>query len=340
LRAFGRGDEQDEDSAGLEIVGRLTPDLTPDQALAQLLTWDSLRDAERAAGTERPATRLVLEPKPGTVPLGGEVLGLVVPLFFAFGLILAIGCANVANLLLARAVARQREIGIRLAIGASRGRVVMQLLAESLLLALISAGLAFGISRFVLTSVFYAVTSTFPPELGDITIQVPPADWRVALFLIGGAVVSTLVFALAPALQATRLDLVRAMHGVLGGNRPGRMRSTLVTVQVTASVLLLICAAIFLRATLSSAAIEPGVRTSDVLTVSVLDAQWRGAVLDAVRTEPSVASVAAARPGALGGFPAVAEGANKSTSTFQFVSPEYFGVLGIDVVRGRGFSET
>ena len=341
LGQFRRGDQGDA-PIGVDIVGRIAPDLTPDQAHAQLLTWNSLRATERAAVAGRPATSLVLEPRRGTVQLSGEVLVLVVPLFFAFGLILLIGCANVANLLLARAVARQREIGIRLAIGASRRRVVLQLLTESLLLALVSAALAFGISRVVLTSVFYAVTSTFPPELGDISLQVPPADWRVVSFLIGGAVVATLFFALAPALQATRLELVRAMHGeVLSGTRPARTRGALITVQVTASVLLLICAAILLRATFTSATVDPGIRTNDILTVSVLDEQRRGAILDTVRSEAAVASVAASSPGVLGGFPAFAEGAEgKSTATFQFVSPEYFEVLGIELVRGRGFTST
>jgi hypothetical protein len=125
----------------------------------------------------------------------------------------------------------------------------------------------------------------------------------------------------------------------VSGARPGRARGALVTVQVTASVLLLICAAIFLRATLSSASVEPGIRTSDVVTVNVLDEQRRGTILDTVRGDTSVASVAAARPGILGGFPALAEGASKSNSTFAFVSPEYFGVLGIDIVRGRGFTD-
>lgn len=338
LSEFRRGNRGDEGSVALDIVGRLAPGLTPDQALAQLATWDSVRAVERSA--DRPATSLVLEPKPGTVPMSGEVLALVVPLFFAFGLILLIGCANVANLLLARAIARQREIGIRLAIGASRRRVVLQLLTESLLLAMVSAVLAFGISRVALASVIYAVTSTFPPELGDISLQVPSADWRVMLFLIAGAVVSTLFFALAPTLQATRVELLRAMHGeMVSGTRPGRTRAKLVTLQVTASVLLLICAAIFLRATLSSATVDPGIRTSDVLTMNVLDEQRRGALLDIARSNTSVAAVAAARPGAVGGFPASAEGATKSTATFQFVSPEYFGVLGIDILRGRGFTE-
>ncbi|HVJ29268.1 MAG TPA: ABC transporter permease [Gammaproteobacteria bacterium] len=338
LRELRPGEQGGEGAVRLDIVGRLRSDLTPDQALAQLLTWDSVRAAERSA--ERRETSLVLEPRPGTVPLSADVLALVVPLFFAFGLILVIGCANVANLLLARAVARQREIGIRLSIGASRRRIVSQLLTESLLLALGSAALAFGIARVVLKSAIYAVTSTFPPELGDISVQVPAADWRVAVFLIVGAVVSTIFFALAPALQATRVELVRAMHGeVLSGTRPGRMRAKLVTLQVAASVLLLICAAIFLQATLSSASVDPGIRTSDVVTANILNEQRRAAVLDIVRSDTSVAAVAAARPGLLGGFPASAEGATKSTATFQFVSPEYFGVLGIDIVRGRGFTE-
>ena len=254
-----------------------------------------------------------------------------------------IGCANVANLLLARAVARQREIGIRLAIGASRRRIIWQLLTESLLLALVSAALAFGISRLVLAGVVYAVTSTFPPDIGNIRLAVPPADWRVALFLVAGAMVSTLFFALAPALQATRLELVRAIRGeVVRDARPGRARDALVALQVTGSVLLLICAAVFLRSSWAAATVDPGIRTADIVNVSILNEQRRGAILDVVRSEPSVASVAASggRAG-WAGAPAFADGASgKSTVTYQFVSPEYFGVLGIDLVRGRGFTQT
>jgi predicted permease len=334
-----RGEARGEASVPLDIVGRFEPGVSRDQALAQVRTWDSVRDAERTASIEPPPP-LVLEPRPGTVPLSPDMMLLFVPLFFAFGLILVIGCANVANLLLARGIARQREIGIRLAIGASRRRVVWQLLTESLLLALVSATLAYGVSRFVLASVVYTLTSTFPPELGDITIEMPPSDWRIVLFLIAGAAVSTLFFALAPALKATRLDLVRTIHGEsASGRRPVQSRNALIALQVTGSVLLLICAAIFLRSTLLATTVDPGIRTEDIVTVSILHEQQRRIVLDTVSSEPSVTSVAASWPGVPGRFVAFGDTASgRSDVTYQFVSPEYFETLGIDVVRGRGFT--
>ena len=342
LGQFRPGREGREGFGGLQIVGRMRPGLSRGQALAQLLVWDSQRAVERSG--ERPAASLVLEPRLGTVPQPAEAMVLFMPLFLAFGLILMIGSANVANLLLARGVARQREIGIRLAIGASRRRVILQLLTESLLLALVSAALAFGISRLVLAGVVYAMTSTFPPDIGNLRIVVPPADWRVALFLVAGAVVSTLFFALAPALQATRVELVRAIRGeVVRDGRPGRARDALVALQVTGSVLLLICAAVFLRSSWAAATVDPGFRTAGIVNVSILDEQRRGAILDVVKSEPLVASVAASWPGwlgVLGGRPAFAEGASgKSTVTYQFVSPEYFEVLDINLLRGRGFTQ-
>ena len=231
------------------------------------------------------------------MPLSAEVMALFMPLFFAFGLILMIGCANVANLLLARAIARQREIGIRLAVGASPRRIIRQLLTENLLLALVSAALGFGISRLVLERRRVRITSAWV-SLGDIRLAVPPADWRVALFLVVAAIVSTLFFALAPALQAPRFDLVRAMHGeVMRDARPARARNALVTLQVTGSVLLLVCSAVFLRSSWVAASVDPGVRTADTVFVNLGNEQTRGAILDAVRSEPTVASMAASCTG-------------------------------------------
>jgi predicted permease len=340
LGEFRRTREGRQDSTSLKIIGRLKPDLSRNQALAQLLVWDSRRAAESSG--ERPGATLVLEPRPGTVPLSADAMPLFMPLFFAFGLILMIGCANVANLLLARGVARQREIGIRFAIGASRRRVIRQLLTESLLLALVSAAIGFGLSRLVLERIVYTVTSTFPPDIGNLRLNVPPADWRVALFLVAGAIVSTTFFALAPALQATRVELVRAIRGeVLRGGRSDRARDALVALQVTGSVLLLICSAIFLRSSLAAASIDPGIRTAGIVSVNVLDEQRRGAILEVAKSERLIASIAASWPSWLGGLHAFAEGASgKSAVTCQFVSPEHFGVFDIDLVRGRGFTES
>jgi predicted permease len=331
-----------EETFPVQVIGRLKPGLSREQALAQLLVWDSNRPVESSG--ERPVASLVLEPRRGTAPQPLESLVVFMPLLFAFGLILMIGCANVANLLLARGVARQREIGIRLAIGASRRRIVGQLLTESLALALVAAVLAFVISRLALTAVVYVMTATFPPDVGNLRIEVPSADWRVALFLVGGALVSTVFFALGPALRTTRVDVVRAIRGeVVRDARPGRVRDALVALQVTASVLLLICAAIFLRSAWSSARLDPGIRTAGIVSIRVLNEQRRGAMLDALRAEPYVDSIATSWPalvGGLGSLPAFANGANgRSPVTYEFVSPEYFGLLGIDVVRGRGFTD-
>jgi predicted permease len=340
LGQFRRIDDGRADSVGLRIVGRLKPGLSRGQALSELLVWDSRRAAGGSVGGRGP--NLVLEPRQGTVPLSADVMLLFAPLFFAFGLILMIGCANVTNLLLARAVVRQREIGIRLAIGASRRRIIWQLLTESLLLALVSAAVAFGISRLVLQAGVYAMMSTWSLAFGDIRLAVPPADWRVALFLVAGALVSTMFFALAPALRATRLELVRAMRGeVVRDARPGRARNALVALQVTGSLLLLTCSAVFLRSAWAAATVDPGIRTADTVTVGIVNEQMRGAMLEAVRREPSVASVAASWPGGLGGRAALADGATgRSAVAYQFVSPEYFSVLGIDLVSGRGFAQT
>ena len=336
-----------EGSGGLTIVGRLAPGVSQGQALAQLIAWDSQRAAERGgAGDERAAPSLVLAPQLGTMPRPAEALLVFMPLFFAFGLILLIGCANVANLLLARLVARQREIGIRLAIGASRARVVWQLLIESFLLALIAAVLALVVSRVVLNGIMYFITTSFPPDIGNLRIAVPPADWRVALFLVGAALASTVLFALAPALKSTRVELVRAIQGqVLGGARPGRARDALVALQVTGSVLLLILAAIFLRSAWTAADRDPGVRTADVRQRRRAErgAARGGARSRAQRARPSH------RPRPRGPVSSAAWAACPRMRTaraasqvvsYQFVSPEFFEVLGIDVVRGRGFADT
>ena len=321
-----------ENEIAVDVVARLRPGTTRDAALAALTAWGA------------PA-HFRMRPRRGTLQEDtGEALLVFSPLFFAFGLILLIGCANVANLLLARGLARQREIGIRLSLGASRRRVVRQLLTESLLLAFAAAACGLLLSRVLLDIVLRVIVATMPPEIAEsINVSAPPADWRVVMFVVAGAILSTLVFGLLPALQATRLELVRTMRGEITRDaRPGRAKNLLVGVQVTASALLLISAAVFLRSALTLSAQSPAVRTSDTLMVDVDNEALRGQMLDALRSHPSVSTVGASAPQALGmPWSTSAEApasAARSGVGYKYVSPEYFDVLGIDLLRGRTFT--
>jgi predicted permease len=270
-----------------------------------------------------------------------EAVAVFTPLFFAFGLVLLIGCANVANLLLARGVARQREIGIRLSLGASRPRIVRQLMTESVLLALAAAGGGYLVSRVALEGSVYWVMRSMPVDLGEVNLNVPAADWRVAVFLVVAAVTATAFFALLPAIQATRIEPVRTLRGDLVKDaRPGRARNALIGVQVFASALLLICAAIFLRSAIASSRFDPGLRTADTVVIEIINEPKRAAMLQAIAADSTISAYAAVRPNVLGqARDAFADtGAGKTPVAYKFVSNGYFDVLGIPIVRGRAFT--
>jgi predicted permease len=337
---FQPADRGREDSAGVGIVGRLRPDVSMEAARAQLAAWDANRQPRTA---DRRAETIALVPRRGTLPQPLEAIAIFTPLFFAFGLILLIGCANVANLLLARGVARQREIGVRLSLGASRARVIRQLMTESWLLALAAAVGGYAVSRIALAGLIYFASQGMPMDLGDpnIELSVPAADWRVAAFLVVTAMAATAFFALLPALRATRIEPLRTLRGEVAGTaRPGRARNALIGIQVFASALLLICAAIFLRSAIASARFDPGFRTADTVLIQITNEPKRAAMLQAIASEPAVAAYAAVRPGILA-WPNAAVaviGAARTPVGYKSVSPEYFDVFGIPIVRGRTFT--
>ncbi len=331
---------RNEDSVGVDVIGRLKPDVSMESARAQIAAWESNRPA--ASAQER-GGRVVLVPRRGTVTEPMQAVAVFTPLFFAFGLILLIGCANVANLLLARGVARQREIGIRLSLGASRRRIIRQLVTESGLLALAAAGLGYLLSRAVLAGMIHWAVRTMPVDLGDpnVDFTVPAADWRVAVFLVIAALAATAFFALIPALHATRVGPVRTLRGeLIKDARPGRARNALIGIQVCASALLLICAAIFLRSAIASSRFDPGFRTADSVLIDIANEAKRGAMLQAIASDASITASAAARPHMMAPpYRAVAEiGASRTPVAVRLVSPEYFDVFAIPILRGRSFT--
>ena len=179
-----------------------------------------------------------------------------------------------------------------------------------------------------------------PVDLGDVNINVPAADWRVALFLVVAAVAATAFFALMPALQATRIEPVRTLRGELVKDaRPGRARNALIGVQVFASALLLICAAIFLRSAIASSRFDPGFRTADTVMIELVNEPKRAAMLQAIAAESTITAYAAVRPGMLDQRAGLADtGAGKKNVPYKFVSGAYFDVMGIPILRGRSFT--
>jgi len=214
-------------------------------------------------------------------------------------------------------------------------------LTESLLLALIAGAAGFAISRVALRVLVDAMMTSWPPEIGDLQLLVPEADWRVMLFLTAGAALSTVCFGLFPALQATRIDLISTMRGeVVRQARPGRARDVLIGLQVSVAALLLICSAVFLRSALGAATADAGMRTSNMVIVAIKHERLRTPLVQAVTSESSVAALAASSPPPFGdGRTAFADaGGTKAAVAYRFVSPEYFDVLDIAVTRGRAFT--
>src|SRR5688572_21274525 len=170
-------------------------------------------------------------------------------------------------------------------------------MTESVLLALAAAAGGYLISRLVLEGAVYWAMRTMPVDIGDINLTVPAADWRVAVFLVVAAVAATGFFALIPALHATAIDPARTLRGELVKDaRPGRARNALIGVQVFASALLLICAAIFLRSAIAAARFDPGLRTVDTVLIDMDNEPKRAAMLQALASDPAITAYAAVRP--------------------------------------------
>jgi predicted permease len=324
------------------IVGRLKRRVSVSQAEAALTGWtrhvtEDRPESERAAG-------VMLESRATAIRLSLKVIALFSPLGVAVGLVLLLACANVANMMLARAMARQREIGIRLSLGASRGRLIRQLLMESTLLA-IPAGLAgFLVSRTAVEAGLRIMYATLPPDIAQMMppISLPP-DIRVFGFMLMVALASALLFGLAPAIQSTRADVMLAARGEFSSDaRPMRLRNALVIVQVTACALLLITSGVLVRGEGAIRSFDVGFRTHGVIAM-VPPEKAQAVVLQRLRSDSSLQGIASAASVPLNGIlPAVSisagAGAKASDAWYNHVSPEFFSLLEIPILEGRNFT--
>jgi predicted permease len=326
----------------LWVGGRLRPGVSQRQAQAALSVW--ARNATSDRPDSRKAVGVVINSLATSIPLTPRVLAVFSPIIVAFGLVLLTACANVANMMLARALARQREIGIRLSLGASRGRLIRQLLIESLLLALPGAAAAFAISEASIHFGERLLFSTLPPEFaGFIRLAPVPPDARVFGFMVIAAVICALAFGLAPAVQATRGNVVQAARGdFTNDHRPARLRNALVVAQVTTCVVLLITTGVLLRTAMRMQKLDTGLRTWDTIEFEIRE-KFRPRILAHLESEPLVQMTAAAGATPLNGqlpsVPVTPAGSKQlARVSYNFVSPEYFAVFDIPVLRGRNFT--
>jgi len=333
----------------LELTARLRAGVTAAHAQAALTPALARIVGDMVARQEDTRNaRAFLSPQSRPIALSIDLLAVLSPVFAAFALVLVTACANVSNVMLSRAIARHREIAVRLSLGASRARVVRQLLTEGLVIAAIAGILALAAAAWALRAATSLLFSTLPPALAAL-VRVAPLtfDRRVFLFALAAAAATTLLFALVPALQASRLALTDALRGQRTGTlRGSRLRSALVVGQVTVSLVLVVTALTLARNGAAVASLPLGFQTQGVISINVrgetdVDQSARR-LADALATDPRVGQLAVTggnplfiRSRAVAASPSSAPPAGGTR--FTFVSPDYFDVLRIPILEGRGF---
>ncbi|HEX6650249.1 MAG TPA: ABC transporter permease [Pyrinomonadaceae bacterium] len=349
-------------------VGRLKPGVTPEQAQASLaLIVKQLEETypfNKGRGVSVSAFNQSYDP--ATLQQLSSVARL---LMGVVGIVLLIACANVANLLLARSSARTKEIAVRLAIGATRWRIVRQLLTEGILLATLGGAAGLLLAWWATRSL-----SAAPPPAGALPINPEfKIDLRVLLFTLGLSMVAGVVFGLAPALRASRPALIPALKDDAAAfferTRIFSLRHLLVVTQVALSVVLLIAAGLFLRSLRQAQAIDPGFDAEKIVTLPLninllrytktQGREFYRQVVERVEAIPGVESASLARIAAVSGGSSVrslliegragsnnqfrSEGSGAAPGDANYVSsnvigPRYFQTMGIGLMQGRDFN--
>ncbi len=361
----------DRRSRWVNAFGRLKPGVTEEKAKASLQPFmHSMLEQEVKEAAFRNASRYdreeflkswidVLPGSQGRASLRQELRTPLWVLMATTGMVLLIACANIANLLLARATGRQKEIAVRLAMGATRGRIVSQLLIETLSLSALGAVLGLALAFWGDKAL---MAMYLPSDSGSLNISTTP-DLRILLFTLAVTVATGLVFGLAPALQSTRPDVGRTLKdqaGAVVGGGHGRLRNALVVTQVALSLLLLIGAGLFLRSLKNLSNLGPGFSAERLVGFNI-DPSLNGysperlngfyqELTDNLNAIPGVKSVAVASMRIMednewdSGMTAEGYSPTKPDDHPQAfmnqIGPGYFATLGVPIVAGRDFRLT
>jgi predicted permease len=340
----------------LTALGRLKPGVRPEQAQEEM-TLRLKREAKNYPEEHKGHDSVSVYPL-WRNPFGAnQFLSTLLPMLMTIaGLVLLLACANVANLMLVRSVARRREIAIRLSLGANRWRLVRQLLVESLVLAFAGGLVAFALTFWTAGTFMKFVPKTdFPISLGM------RVDHTVLLATIVISVLTGVIFGILPALRASGEAPIAVLKedtgSASGGMRKARLASALVVAQISLSLLLLICAGLFIRSFMSAQQINPGFNAHNVLIATydlftggyseAIGVEFDRQLVTKLEAQPGIQSVALSSRVPLGfggGSTAVnPEGyvsqANESMETqVAIVTPNYFQTLQIPLVKGRDFT--
>ncbi len=337
----------------LSVVGRLKAGVTPEQSAAEV------QNIGRQLATQYPDANGSLGMT--TVPLHEAMVvnirRAVLVLFGAVAFVLLIACANVANLLLARAATRESEMAVRTALGASRGRLVRQLLTESVILSVCGAGLGLLLAVWGV-----AFLTSFQPE-GIPQLETVRVDAAVVLFTFGLALLTGVVFGVVPAFHATRSvqdALKEGGRGAIAARASGRVRASLVIAEMALAVMLLVGAGLLMRSFVRLLAVDPGFKPEQTLSFELTLPEIRYKEDDAViaffdqlmprlRALPGVRAAAAIMGLPLSGMqfnisfevigrPPVPP-SQQPAMEVRVATPDYFSTMGIPLLRGRFFSD-
>jgi predicted permease len=343
----------------ISVMGRLKPGWTMDRATQYFRSlspgiFDATAPGDYRAQSvaKYKAFRLAAYPAgAGVSALRADYDSSLRLLLAITGLVLLIACANLANLMLARASVRQREMAIRLAVGASRTRLLRQLLIESGLLALGGAGLGVALAQPLSRLLVVSLNTS------SSTIQLTIApDWRVLLFAAGVAGLTAIIFGTVPAMRGAKADPITALkagaRSMTGSRERFSMQRLMVVTQIAVSMVLLVGALLFVRSYRKLVTIDPGMRESG-MTVGFFgyymlnikpenEAEFKRQLVEQVRSVPGIENAASTTDTPLGGGSwehNVRLGTLEGSSKFTYVSPSYFATMNINLLTGRNFTD-